>query len=636
MLLPTAVSIFSSRQGGDIEKEALEIIAFAPLKILYTPYGMGLSVLAVVAVFGEIFCMSRWQERILPVSMVIILGMPVIGSLLNGGLYDKGKVFIPFIPVICLLCAKFLVKYLQENWTFWRILPWGVTLLLFLWADYSKSFAKYRILAWGDFGLLALCFLVPHLLWGLYQTKWLKEKSAAWEKNIQKVTAAGTYLMLVFSVVILFYFASQMNPSMEHMISGEKYQAMTEKNEADGSKIKASLEQDSSFYRMERYADGSSNHNNINRLEDIHQNITSLYSSCYNKDYMEFRRNTFALNEPFRNNMMQSVTNNPCFLQFMGVKYFLAKKQTAGYTTTETKGLWKNEMAAPVFYVTNQVIGEDAYRNYSFPDNQTILLKNAVVPEDEKVSQGNMPEEYRGMAECSFDLPERGTSDLKITKTDYGYEIEAKKEIEVQAKITRTLQSAQDNLFALSFDVENLEPGKDMTIWVKGQANRLTSIYHEYANNNTDFTFLITVEEREESIPVKLGAGHYQIRNVQAFTGDWDSLQNKELYQSPAEFTADDVKGDRIQGKVKVKESGYLISSIPFDENFAVYLDGQKIPLLKVNTAFLGAKIDKGEHVIEISYQAPGKFAGLLCSIFGIFLLLPPLFLHKKANNVLY
>jgi len=632
LLLPTAVSIFSGRQGRDTGKKAFEIIAFAPLKILYSPYGMGLSVLVVVAVFGGIFCAARWQERILPASMVIVLGMPVIGSLLNGGLYDKGKVFIPFIPVVCFLCAKFLVKNLQENWTFWQILPWGITLLAFLWADYSKSFAEYRLLAWGDFGLLALCFLVPYLLRGMYQTNWGGKRLAAWEKKIQKATAAGTYLMLGFSVVILFLFEAQMNPSMERMISKEDYQAITDKNETEGNQIRACLEQDSSFYRIERYADGVANHNNMNRLEDIHQNITSLYSSCYNMDYMEFRRSTFALNEPFRNNMMQSVSNNPCFLQLMGVKYFLAEEQTAGYTAAGTKGLWKNETAAPVFYVTNQVIGEDAYRNYSFPDNQTILLQNAVVPETEEESQDTMPEEYKGMAECSFELPEQGTSNLKITKTDYGYEIEAAEETEIQGQITRTLRSAQDNLFALAFDVENLKPGQDMTIRVKGQTNRLTSIYHEYANHNTDFTFLTTVEEREESISVSLGAGHYRIRNVQAFTGDWDSLQNKELYQSPAEFQADAVKGNSIQGKVAAKESGYLVSSIPFDENFTIYLDGKEIPSLKVNTAFLGAKVEKGEHTLEIRYQAPGKPAGLLCSIFGVFLLVLPLFLHKKSK----
>lgn len=175
-----------------------------------------------------------------------------------------------------------------------------------------------------------------------------------------------------------------------------------------------------------------------------------------------------------------------------------------------------------------------------------------------------------------------------------------------------------------------------MTIRVKGQTNRLTSVYHEYANNNTDFTFLTTVEEREESIPVSLGEGHYRIRNVQAYTGDWDSMQNKELYQSPAEFTADAVKGDRIQGKVNVKESGYLVSSIPFDENFTIYLDGKEIPLLKVNTAFLGAKVEKGEHVIEISYQAPGSLQ-VCCAVFwGFFCFCRRYFCTKRANNVLY
>ena len=65
-------------------------------------------------------------------------------------------------------------------------------------------------------------------------------------------------------------------------------------------------------------------------------------------------------------------------------------------------------------------------------------------------------------------------------------------------------------------------------------------------------------------------------------------------------------------GKVETSRAGYLITSLPFDEHFRVYVDGKEVQTEKVNTAFLGAQVPKGNHTITIAYRAPGKTAGLL------------------------
>ena len=93
--------------------------------------------------------------------------------------------------------------------------------------------------------------------------------------------------------------------------------------------------------------------------------VSSLYSSSYNPFYQAFRKETMALNEPFRNDMMQSVTDNPMFLSFMGVKYLISDEPLAGYQLFLEKDghkVWKNEYAAPVIYATNHLMEENLYK----------------------------------------------------------------------------------------------------------------------------------------------------------------------------------------------------------------------------------------------------------------------------------
>ena len=97
------------------------------------------------------------------------------------------------------------------------------------------------------------------------------------------------------------------------------------------------------------------------------------------------------------------------------------------------------------------------------------------------------------------------------------------------------------------------------------------------------------------------------------------------------------IEGDTLVCSVDNKEAGYLITSIPYDEGFEIRLNGEKISMEKVNTAFLGAKVPKGRYTVEISYQAPGKKLGVVCTGVGILLLLGgKIRCNKKERMIQY
>ena len=221
------------------------------------------------------------------------------------------------------------------------------------------------------------------------------------------------------------------------------------------------------------------------------------------------------------------------------------------------------------------------------------------------------------MEKCEITLPEQAEENLVIEKTEDGYEVTVKKETEVKARLFGKGQKG--DLLALQFQVENLHPTKDMYIRLLNQTNRLTDATYEYANHNTVFCYMVTLEE-ENQVTMKFGPGHYKICQLQAFCGKLEELRDENLYQNVFEAEEGGPTGDVVKGSLLANQDGYLITSIPYDENFTLKIDGEETGIEKVNTAFLGAKIEKGEHRIELSYEAPGKRAGMGISLMGILL----------------
>ena len=128
---------------------------------------------------------------------------------------------------------------------------------------------------------------------------------------------------------------------------------------------------------------------------------------------------------------------------------------------------------------------------------------------------------------------------------------------------------------------------------------------------------------KQTSINIKLGAGDYELEDEAGYI--WKKSvhegQKNELVQSEFIVNKQKTKGNIIKGTVQVNnKDGYLITSIPYDKNFEILVDGKKAAYEKVNTAFLGLKIQEGKHEVEIIYHAPGLMLGKILSLIGIIL----------------
>ena len=650
LLVPTAFALIGrssgESSGGNANAESLSVLLgsgnatkilkglfFPQLRlsgVFYSPYGLGFGTLMLTVLVATMF-RRRWSDRVMAWIIAIVAGVPVFVYILNGGLYLRDKALIPLIPLFCYMLAMYLKKGSCEEFSWVGCIPYVVTMELIYIGRNQEGMEKLWSFLMTESQIMFGCYLAA----GMIKEVWRNRKQTIWR-------ARGTVLILTGSMaVFLAVFDNQYAKEKQEMLDTTFYKQVTDSKIADAIQTATDeAKKDGGFYRTVQLGNDDENAANLNRVWNTDQYISSIYSSSYNKAYQNFRKDTFGLEQPYRNFLMQSEESNPIYARFMGEKYIVTKAKMKGIRLLGVSGEWKiyeNESAAPIIYGTSQLMSEKDYSKLEYPYNQTLLLEKVVVPKStakqaDSGQQANSIETVDNLHNAVLRFGENSC----ISETDGGYHIYAKKDTKVKAEIVsqidinsvntenvgenvkvanETKKVSGNRVLMLRFKVKNLKPSKDLTIWVNDNRNKLSAKQRVYYNDNTTFTYAVALDSDENQVEVTFGKGKYNLSDVEAYV---TTLPGTELYES--EFLQNDTKtkGNVIAGSLTMQKSGYLITSIPYDSGFEIQVDGKPATSEKVNTAFLGCKVNEGEHDIVITYHAPGLAAGKVMSFVGM------------------
>lgn len=581
LLVPTAMTLI---QGTRVQETTVSLPSlFLPdvdlSRILYHPYGIGLTTLVITVLLTGL-TYRTWREKYIHIACILVLTIPLFLYVLNGGLYLRGKVLIPMIPLLCYLIGIYLEKQRKCEISFFQgMVPYALTLGIVWLETITENKHSYDCLLIADAAVMLLCGLFFY-----------------W-KHVEK-------LLIVVPIGFLIFFGTGYQIQADTMLDSSFYHSVTD------TKLKETVEQvlkkEKGFYRMEQFGTYTEDAANLNRIWSMEQYSSSLYSSTYNKEYQTFRQNVFGIEQPYRNLLMQAQAKNPIFQNLMGVKYLISDEAVPGYEKI-ADNVYENKNVLPVVYTTNQTISKEEYEKLQFPYNQTAFLFYAVTEKESDVTAANlMKEQTTHIQELSLPL------DSKIQTTQ---------------NIRKTLsipEAAEGDMLLLQFNLKNLNPSQDISVWVEGIRNKLTAKKHIYYNENETFTYAVPLQKGQKFIQIDFGAGTYEISGLQSYlwTPGTDNSENRQETLCQGEFLPlkDETKGNVIAGTVNATAEGYMITSIPYDENFEVYVDGEIVENEKANTAFLGVPLKTGTHEIRIVYHAPGLKIGKILSVLGILL----------------
>ena len=582
-LVPTALAL----TGGRSKEQNTSFASFFIPQITverfsYSIYGIGLTTLVITVLLTGLLY-RKVYEKVLTYGCVIVLVIPVFAYLLNGGLYIRDKVFIPFLPLLCYLISIYLEKCRKRELSFIAgMIPYIITTIFVYMARNQFVSKGIGESIWKALLAESILFLICYVLYCAMKR---------YHKETKEILMLALPSVICLAVTMNTFY--QMKP--DRYVSRKLYRDVVE--EQNRQAVKEALKDDDGYYRTEQMGSDDENAADLNRIWDVDQNITSIYSSAYNPDYQTFRQKTFGLEEPFRNGMMQSVSKNPVFQRMMGVRYIVSDSDVPGYTLVKkcgTTGIYQNKDAAPVMYATDRVMTEEEYKKLTFPYNQTAFLEYAVVGEHTESSDQNIMTAYEPVSLKMANNRTTGGAEQKTMQ-----------------------QEGQKQILFLRFRVDNAHPNKDVAVWINGIRNKLSAKDHVYYNENKIFTYAVPLKDGEDNISVTFGKGKYQLSHVQAYLGSLPE-RSELLYQSEIQVDKKQTEDNVIQGTIRVKKDGWFITSIPYDKHFKIYIDGKETEIQKVNTAFLGCKIESGNHELKIIYHAPGTTTGKILSLIGI------------------
>ena len=435
-LVPTALALTDGRSTGQNRSlAAIFIPQITVERFAYSIYGIGLTTLVITVLLTGLLY-RKVYEKVLTYGCVIVLVIPVFAYLLNGGLYIRDKVFIPFLPLLCYLIAIYLEKCRKRELSFIAgMVPYIIT-TVFVYRARNQFVSKgVGESIWKALLAESMLFLICYVLYCAMKRH---------RKETKEILMLALPSVICLAVTMNTFYQMKTDRYVSHKL----YRDVA--GEHNRQAVKEALKDDDRYYRTEQVGSDDENAADLNRIWDVDQNITSIYSSAYNPDYQTFRQKTFGLEEPFRNGMMQSVSKNPVFQRMMGVRYIVSDSDVPGYDLVKKCGkigIYQNKDAAPIMYATDQVMTEEEYQKLPFPYNQTALLEYAVVGEYTESEDQNIMTAYKPVSLKKVDAQDGWKIHAKkMTKTTFSIQ-------QVQWETTQR-QDGQKQILFLSFRVD--------------------------------------------------------------------------------------------------------------------------------------------------------------------------------------
>ena len=106
---------------------------------------------------------------------------------------------------------------------------------------------------------------------------------------------------------------------------------------------------------------------------------------------------------------------------------------------------------------------------------------------------------------------------------------------------------------------------------------------------------------------------------------------NEDIFEKGYEILADTqmlvekFENTSISGRITAKNDCILYTSVPYDKGWKVIIDGEEVAddnIIKFGQGLLAAKVEKGNHNVELVFEAQGLKAGLIISFGTAFILI--------------
>lgn len=646
LLLPTGLVLMEHKRngGGFSLLKILELLGpnISMNNILFNEYGLGLTLICFYTILAGLNRKDPAKKIFFPDSILFLsFGLfGIFSYILNGTLYARPKILIPFLPLFILHCVRYLKSAHEETYSkkhtekpveMYPLYPFAVMLPLgLLW--FSQVQFPWILI---ELGLLFLFCLIQRR----------KQKHAL--QTSESLRFPRQMEMLVYLLVLI--------APIGMYITTSKKENWVKK--ADVSTNAASEELSDipidPLYHFDSLTEPLANGNIISKPEITR---SSMYSSVTNSAYSDLYYDTLMTPVRINNRIALLTSDNPFMLRLLGVRYIETEEDhiPSGYTplyhTAKGTVIAENKNVLPAVYFTADTISEKEFNCLNKIEQLEAISRKTVIGSSpdhtiDFVSDVYEPGKFISPFTPKLSIDGNLPDSLNIKKTADGYDISSF----CQQSLTINVENiGNSNILLLSFQVSNktIDP---VVIDINNIRNKLSGLFAPYPNRNNTFHYQISTDGDSgmTKLNVTVPKGRFTVSKLQWHLCSEKIFDEKNVFTKAACYTkfgrSNFLSGTTVfSGSIDAKSDGIIASAIPQQNGLELFIDGKRTDIIRVNKAFAGAFIEKGTHRIEFRFSPPGKQLGclislisLLCYFCYLIFTLRDFVLRKKFENSL-
>lgn len=591
IIIPTFYTLISGR-AKTYNSIDLKSLLFPNIHLdyfLYDSYGIGLTsiiILALISLFDE-----KKENKFLSIILSLFLIFPLFNYILNGTMYIDAKTLIPMLPICIFEINELIKKIFNKELNYKLVIPIFLVVM-----GVGFIFSSYKVMILCDFFILITSMF-------LYQ------------KFDKKVLLVIPLCIFTFA---LSYFTSYRDDKL--VLKKENDNKLNKINEV----INYITDLDDDYYRINLNLGATYNNRTFNNFKYY---STTIYSSIFNMNYSNFYYDVINNNFPHRNRATTSAPTNIMANLFMGTKYIVSdnSNQYYGYDLLEEKEgyyIFKSNSALPIAFATSNMLNYSDFEDINYPYQSEILL-NSVVVESETISDF-----VSNIKKFEFDEKNIETKNLDIKQEGNHYIINTKEGGKAKYSLPKEYQNSIIFIRFKNNKSQTCDIG-DTYININGIKNKLTCSEWKYHNQNYDFDYVIS-DKNLKNLSLTFSKGEFDISNIELYSLNYEYLEN--IANNVDKLNITKMFDNTLEGTINVKNDGYFVTSIPYDKGFTAYVDNEKVDIEKVNTAFVGFKINEGEHKIKIVYESPLKNISIIISLVSFIIFISVYIFENKKN----
>ena len=550
----------------------------------------------------------RWREKLaLKLAVIAEIGMlliPAAGYVMGGFANVNNRWIFIMIFTLAVIC----VLVWEDFFALRKAEKYGLTAVLVI-------FAGIVLVSWftdmkNAYGLIALAELAVCTVLLLLADRMRKEK--------RKLISTALAAVILLSAGLNGYFTYSDNWGDTASEFTDCGKTMTDYLVSPQAKL-AQIE-DSGFYRVDTSIMSTGNENSSIMLG--YQGI-SMYNSIVNGNLLEYlldQENPGA-NAVHRIFGMDGRTVSEALAN---VKYYMTEEDGEKYVpygyklredlSADGYEIYENQYPLQFGYTYDTTIARSYYEKLTPLEKQQVMME-AVLVEDQEMPEGlkQIQTSSDEIITIEAALPD-GQDGLK--RTANGYKVSeqgASLELPYETKAgyecyVRLVGLDRDKEYSF-VDISTSDISKTLTVRGKNAAYTLgRSNYLVYLGSGD--------EEKNDKLKIIFRTkGTYKLEKIELCYVPLEHFAERVEARNSDAMEDAVFEKNKISGHINLDESRFVVFSIPYSSGWSAEVDGQSVSLQKANAAYLGLKLDAGEHEIVLNYVSPGSRAGILVTV---------------------